>query len=51
MNRYKKTDKNHYNSKNYSIDVETVYNFSILEDFIQLYKFTDFIYLTSIFGV
>lgn len=51
MSRFKKLDRKQMDAKTYKIDMEPVATFSILEDFVQLYKFTQFINLSSIFGL
>lgn len=50
-NRYRKADRKNYDSKNYKIDSEQIISLSVIEDFIQLYKFTDYTNLCSIFGL
>ena len=51
MNRYKKLDGKFYDSKNYKVDLENVATLSTIEDYIQVYKFTDYINLSRLFGL
>lgn len=51
MARFKKLERKQMDSKNYRIDMESVATFSVIEDFIQLYKFTQFINLSQVFGL
>lgn len=51
MNRYKKIDKKHNDSKNYKVDLENIHSMKTLDDYIQFYKYTNYMDLSWIFGL